>query len=235
MVASSVAWCKDVSDVSGLRGCRGIIFVYILCCIYIATHALARAWPSVNLLVHTRSLFSHKRILPWSGGAVYNSPAVGPALAQPVNILKLPIPYVAVPEAAGRSTKALVTRHLEVTSCGAVDSPRVTRASRKSLSNQGMLEVIFEGRYPGSEMHGKVVGKGGYPGSLMHVKCIAEAEFCWIICLIGGRIPSSSFSIPSLCCHLRFVDRSFIAWILDGCQREIWVLGDFILLERDFY
>jgi hypothetical protein len=53
MVASSIAWCKDVSDVSGLRGCRGIIFVYILCCIYIATHALARARPSVNLLVHT--------------------------------------------------------------------------------------------------------------------------------------------------------------------------------------
>jgi hypothetical protein len=60
MVASSVTWCKDVSDVSGLRGCRGIIFVYILCCIYIATHALARAWPSVNLLVCTRSLFTQR-------------------------------------------------------------------------------------------------------------------------------------------------------------------------------
>jgi hypothetical protein len=51
-----------VSDVSGLRGCRGIIFVYILCCIYIATvlppHALARALPSVNLLVCTRSSYS---------------------------------------------------------------------------------------------------------------------------------------------------------------------------------
>jgi hypothetical protein len=209
--------------------------IYIV--LYLHCHPCACKGPAKrkSTCAYLKVLFSHKRILPWSGGAVYNSPAVGPAWVQPVDISKLPISYVAVPEAAGQSAKALIMRHSEVTSCGAVESPRVTGASWKSLSNQGMLEVAFEGRYPGSEMHEKVVGEEGYPGLLTHVKCLAEAEFRRIICLIGGRIPSSSFLIPSLCCHLRFIDRSFIAWIPDGCRREIWVLGGFVLLERDFY
>jgi hypothetical protein len=60
MVVSSVTWCKDVSDVSGLRGCRGIIFVYILCCIYIATPCTCKG-PAKrkSTCAYLKVLFSH--------------------------------------------------------------------------------------------------------------------------------------------------------------------------------